>query len=137
MRFHGWSSWAEREFLPECQRPGVYLLACFQEGPPTSVDTMSREIIYVGETVDQTLAKRWYDFARSAFQGKSGHSGGWTFSEKFLENRVSEPPSWLFLAAMPVLFEKPRRSAFIRYVERRIIWEYVDHFGEYPSCNTK
>lgn len=43
----------------------------------------------------------------------------------------------LFIAALPVRIEDPYRSAYIRYVERQLIWEYLQRFGEFPLCNQR
>lgn len=82
------------------------------------------------------MKTRWYQFARSAFERKSGHSGGWSFSREFFDRQKTEP-SWLYVAALPVLLDEPRRSAWIRHVERQLIWEYVERFERLPVCNSK
>ena len=94
-------------------------------------------VIYIGETCDQNLAQRWYQFNRSAFEQKPGHSGGWTFSGLYCDNRIVEPVGWLYVAALPMTLQEPHSSAYIRFVERWLIWEYVQKFNALPACNSK
>ena len=135
-RFERWVPWAKRNDTTDSGKAGVYLLGRFEASPPEVVEPLSESVIYIGETCDQTLGKRWYQFNRSAFE-KAGHSGGWTFSARYCENCVVEPVGWLYVAPLPVTIDEPHRSAFIRYVERRLIWEYVQKFNTLPPCNSK
>jgi len=137
LTFEPWLHWDNRAETPNHDRPGVYVLARFDETPCTEVDPTAAEIIYIGETCSQTLADRWYQFGRSAFQQKSGHSGGWTFAATYCDNRVMPPPAWLYVAALPVALDEPHASAFIRYAERRLIWEFVQRHGIMTPCNSK
>src|SRR5262249_2851773 len=135
--FDSWTRWSDRDAMAGCERPGVYLLAKFESSPPRVVVPVISNIIYIGETCDQSLSKRWYQFNRSAFYQKGGHSGGWTFADKFCENRIVDPPSWLYVAPLPVFLEEPEQSAYIRFVERWLIWEFVKAFKARPICNSK
>jgi hypothetical protein len=132
-----WIPWRDRQGIKGCDQPGVYLLGQLNGVPPKRVDAGAPEVIYVGETCDQNLSKRWYQFNRSAFRQKSGHSGGSTFAEKFCQNQIVVPFDWLYVAAHPVDMEEPRRSAHIRYVERWLLWLFVDRHGRLPHCNSK
>jgi len=85
------------------------------------------QVIYIGESCERTIGKRLYDFDRSAFQAKNGHSAGWTYAEKFGDEGQS-----LFVSVLPVELQEPGSSAFIRYAERKLIWEYVRLRGEMP-----
>jgi hypothetical protein len=135
--FDNWTPWANRKAIKNCDRPGVYLLGQFPSPPPTSVDPVAENIVYVGETCDQSLLGRWYQFGRSAFERKNGHSGGWTFSDRFLASCVAEAPPWLYVATLPVFLDEPHQSTYIRFIERWLIWEYVQKFGARPICNSK
>lgn len=132
-----WIPWRDRFNIKNCDQPGVYLLGQFEGGAPEAVDADADAVIYIGETCDQTLAKRWYQFNRSAFLQKPGHSGGWTFAATFCENQVVEPFEWLYVAAYPVDMEEPKRSAHIRCVERLLLWTFVDRHNRLPRCNSK
>ena len=132
-----WVPWRSRLDVEGCDLPGVYLLGQFTNGAPPQVDAGAPEVIYVGETCDQTLAKRWYQFNRSAFLQKSGHSGGWTFAAEFCQSQIVEPFDWLYVAAYPVDMDEPRRSAHIRFVERWLLWTFVDRHNRLPRCNSK
>ena len=115
-RFMPWTSWVTRYDIKDCERPGVYLLGKFDSQPPAEVDSISAPVIYIGETCDQNLAQRWYQFNRSAFEQKPGHSGGWTFSGLYCDNRIVEPVGWLYVAALPMTLQEPHSSAYIRFV---------------------
>jgi hypothetical protein len=135
--FGPWTPWAARYDIKDWEQPGVYLLGKFDSRPQVDVEPISSSVIYIGETCDQNLAKRWYQFNRSAFEQKPGHSGGWTFSARYCNNCVTEPVFWLYVAALPVLLDDPHRSAYTRYVERWLIWQYVQKFNTLPACNSK
>lgn len=136
-RFQPWTHWSKREGIQRCDLPGVYVLARFESQPPDEVDPTCVEVIYIGETSRNSLSGRWYQFRRSAFELKGGHSGGWTFAARFCDNKVGPAPAWLHVAAVPVDLHEPHASAFIRFAERRLIWEYVQRHGVMPQCNRK
>ena len=136
-QFQPWVSWLRRCESQHCDRPGVYILARFDSPPSGIVDPTVAEIIYIGETCKNSLGGRWLAFNRSAFEQKDGHSGGRTFAAKYCHNRVVQPPPWLHIAALPVELDEPHASAFIRYAERHLIWEYVQRHGAMPPCNKK
>lgn len=129
--FSTWTPWDQRDTIDGSQLPGVYLLAKFK-GPPPAVDAEDPAIVYVGETCGQTLLKRWYDFNRSAFQEKPGHSGGWTYREL-----IGVSPRGLHVAAVGVDMPEVKRDAYIRAVERTLIWQFVQRHGAMPKCNRK
>lgn len=135
--FKRWTRWTDRFGIDGCNQPGVYLLGRFESTPPEMVDPISQPVIYIGETCNQTLAKRWYQFGRSAFERKFGHSGGSTFSDQFCGSTTIDPPVWLYIAALPVFLDEPHRSAYIRFIERWLIWMYVQKFNTMPVCNSK
>jgi hypothetical protein len=133
--FSCWVSWADRSSLEGCQYPGVYLLAHFDVMPSKPADPQAQQIVYIGETCDRRLIDRWRNFHRSASTGKHAHSGGRTYRELF-----SDSASKLCVAALPIPVEQltePFRSLFIRYVERKLIWEYAWKWGSAPFCNRK
>jgi hypothetical protein len=134
--FSNWIPWDNRDSLPAVDKPGVYLLAIFpslDDMPSGEADALAREIIYIGETCKNSLTGRWYQFERSAFLGKNGHSGGWTYREKY-----GNTASQLYMAAFPVdIGNKTLQPLFVRYVERKLIWEYARKWGKAPSCNQK
>ncbi len=136
-QFEVWLRWADRCGIDGCDQPGVYLLGRFEDRPPDRVKPLVAEIIYIGETCSQTLEKRWYQFNRSAFEQKPGHSGGWTFANRFCNNKINVPCPWLYVAALPVRMDEPYRSAYIRFTERRLILDHVQRFGRLPLCNSK
>lgn len=132
--FSNWVQWANRETLDKIDKPGVYLLAQFVEPPSRNADPQVKEIIYIGETCNRVLKKRWDDFHRAAFQGKRGiHSGGENYREALTDNSDN-----LYVAAFPVSgLPDQLSSLFIRYVERKLILEYALRWGPAPKCNKK
>jgi len=132
-QFTPWVSWNERSEL-NLALPGVYILASFKKRVPRKDISLSRPLIYIGETCGQTLHGRLQQFARSAFKYKIGHSGGRTFHRKYALNRE---PEWLYISVLGVSKDEPHCSAYIRHVERAILWEYVCKHGKYPECNKK
>jgi len=132
--FSGWARWADRTAIDNIDAPGIYILAQFKKPPIGNADPQVQDIIYIGETCDRTLKKRWGNFHHAAFQGKKGiHSGGETYREILNDNGDN-----LYVAAFPVNeLSLQLRSLFIRYVERKLIWEYALKWGVAPKCNKK
>ena len=74
-----------------------------------------------------------WQFNRSAFLQKDGHSGGWSFS-----SRCAGQGERLFVSVFPVsTLLEPYRSAFVRHTERRLLWEFVLRWRRRPVCNSK
>lgn len=118
----------------ECiHKPGVYLLAHFDSAPSGKAKPLEEKIIYIGETCNN-LEDRWNQFDCSACQGKRGHSGGITYWKMFEKGKCCE----LYIAALPVdKMDGVLRSLFIRYIERKLIWEFAQKWGKAPECNKK
>ncbi len=134
-QFSRWMRWDERGNYEEANSPGVYILAHLRNTPLTSApaDPVASEVIYIGETTRNTLAGRWRQFDRTAFQGKAGHSGGRSYREL-----VGDAGEFLFVAAWPAKqLKEPHRLAFIKYLERELIWQYVQRWGRLPKCNIR
>ena len=128
--------WEQYDLRERTDLPGVYLLAHMASVPAGPGDPLSSDVIYIGETTGQTLEKRLYQFARSAFSRKSGHSGGWTYSDTFLDGEVAEStPEGLYVALLSVDMEARRAKAYIKAVERVTLWSYTEAHGRYPVCN--
>lgn len=136
VQFSEWMRWQEYPSHPDSKHPGVYLLGRFDSFPPT-LSCFDENIIYIGETVNQTLKERLYQFGRSAFRRTLGHSGGRTFSDKLLGGVGQDAPSWLYVALFPVTLTEPCLSAYIRFAERKLIWDYVQTWNALPQCNMK
>lgn len=129
--FSHWQPWNQRHTIPDINQPGVYLLAHFQEMPLGPVDPQDRGIVYIGETCD-SLKRRWRFFDRAAFENGENHSGGLTHRKKFGDRQDD-----LYVTAFPVkdIAQKEIRNAFILYVERKLLWEYVQRWDGLPMCN--
>jgi len=132
-KFTPWTNWSNRKDL-DLSLPGVYLLGRFTELAPPGRPDLSSNLIYIGETCGQQLRGRLYQFERSAFHDREAHSGGSIFAKEF---KFNSEPSWLYLSIHPVELPEPHNSAYIRHVERALIWEYVQEHGKLPRCNRK
>jgi hypothetical protein len=117
-----WSRWEAREELPD--RAGVYVIA---KGAPG-------QTIYIGKTWGgDGLRGRIRQFNRSATTGADGHAGGVTFNEAF---GATTDDLYVSVHAPVAINESPDvLYPYISYVERRLIWEYVEKHGKAPVCN--
>ena len=133
IKFSKWVKWPERKSIKNSDYPGVYLLAKFKRIPAGRVNPLNKSIVYIGETCNNTLKGRWYQFHCSAHYNKEGHSGGFTYFKKYRGN-VDD----LFVAALPVVNIKDNlRHLLIRYIERKLILEYAIKHRKQPECNKK
>jgi len=130
--FTKWTLWKHRKEF-DLSLPGVYILGRFEDGA-SGKPLMSAPLVYIGETCEQSLRSRLGQFERSAFLGKAGHSGGLTFSSTY---KSAPDPSWLYISVLGVSLEEPQSSAYIRYVERALLWRYVQNHRGLPACNRK
>jgi len=133
IKFSHWTRWAKRTSLKGICSPGVYILAHFDVASAGRASPQAEQIVYIGETCNNSLRGRWRQFNRSAFEGKSGHSGGRTYRQVFGGQGDN-----LYVTAFPVEgLDEEIRSLFIRYVERKLIWEFAQKWGTAPKCNRK
>jgi hypothetical protein len=131
--FSKWWPWSERKQIPGREFAGIYALSCFDNTMPKTVDVLDECVVYIGETCENSLSGRLEQFNRSAFIGKNGHSGGWSY-----RSRRADTGKTLYVSVLPIsTFEEPRRSSFIRHVERKLLWGYVSRWGRRPLCNSK
>jgi hypothetical protein len=131
--FTRWTRWADRKQIQGGDFAGIYALARFQSAPPVAADILDEGIVYIGETCENSLLGRLSQFNRSAFLGKDGHSGGWTYRALF-----ADAGDTLYVSVCPVPdLAEPHRSAFIRWAERQSLWDYVKRWGRRPVCNSK
>jgi hypothetical protein len=129
--FSPWIPWHDRAAFEHRKLPGVYVIAYFESVPGGPADPLSEQVVYIGETCDRTLHVRWRQFHNSAFLKKRGHSGGMTHAKL---RKI--PPGGLFVAALPFA-ASANRSLHVRYVERKLIWEFAQKWGSGPCCNRK
>lgn len=136
-KFSNWVRFSDFKNLASVKLPGVYVLAHFYDEVPREIDVCKNNTIYVGETTKQTIYKRLSQFSHSAFSRKNGHSGGWTYSQKFLNNSAQELiPENLYVAILPINKPEKESKAYIKLIERLVIWNYFQVNNDYPSCNT-
>lgn len=131
--FSPWVNWESRAEVVGRKQPGVYFIAR-SEKEPEDFRVNNDSIIYIGETTSQTLGDRLRQFNTSAFNVKPGHSGGNTFRETMSHDTIA---SMLWVSACPVDMGEVYTSTYIKYLERRLIWEYVCTYGCLPPCNSQ
>ena len=132
--FSPWFPWKDRTKIENSDSPGIYILAKFKQVPKGNANPNSKKIIYIGETCS-TLKSRWNQFNYSAFQGKRAHSGGSTYRKMY---EVGDNGNDLYVAALPVTSHRVNlRASFIRYFERKLIYEYALKYGSQPKLNLK
>lgn len=131
--FSKWFQWKERTKIKNIDSSGVYILARFKKLPSNKADIKDKNIVYIGETCNNSLNGRLRQFNLSAFRSKSGHSGGQAYCRQFKDKGEN-----LFVAAFPVTdLPKTLRDLFIRYVERKLIFEFALEYGSQPQLNHK
>ncbi len=135
-RFRGWARWSDWRDLEGINHPGVYMIALFDSDPPESISAVDEQVIYIGETC-RTLRERLRAFNRAAHDGVSKHSGGWRFHRVFGDGAMETMSNSLFVAVFDVDKPEPHLSAYIRYIERRLILEFVTANDRLPVCNGK
>ncbi|MDD3609915.1 MAG: hypothetical protein PHI49_09215 [Halothiobacillaceae bacterium] len=146
---HGWVPWSSIErpspqLKEVLKNPGVYVIAHSKSGD-LNHPWEERSVIYVGET-SKSLGERLKKFEVSATRegriegrGAAGHSGGIQFFIRKKDHRLEIDN--LYVSLMPVVRSKTS-SAYIRYAERVIIWEYVKNYSDdtesgMPLLNSK
>src|SRR5262249_25415906 len=72
--FSNWISLAQFRDLKTGWLPGVYVIAC-ADSQPIKMTVVDKRVVYIGETVSQTIRKR-LDQLNGSLAGRSGHSGG-------------------------------------------------------------
>lgn len=132
IEFSHWYLWKERNNIKNSKEPGVYMLAKLVTVPSGNANSLDNNIIYFGETC-RSLKGRWDQFDRSAFQSRPGHSGGRNYRKIY-----GDIGQYLYVAAMPVtIANKTLRSSFIRFLERKLILDFVVKHNRRPRCNLK
>ncbi len=128
-----WVTWRSRDRLSELDLPGIYFIGKYPAAP-SSLDIRNPSILYIGQTVCP-MKKRLQKFHFSAFDAKDGHYGGRTFSETFFDGLPGRVPRGLRVCVISVYGKEPARSALIRLLERKYIYEFVKVRGRLPLCN--
>ncbi|GIC75349.1 hypothetical protein [Moritella sp. F3] len=133
--FSEWFNFKDFEAKDGIEQQGTYIIGKFEIKPSEKVDFIDNNIIYVGETT-QKLKIRLKAFSNSAFKRKNGHSGGWTFSSKYLDKiPVDEIPHDLYLSIYSPEGNSAQKKALAKFAERKVILSYCLAHGKYPSCN--
>lgn len=158
--FSPWVCWANRNSLPDKEKPGVYIIGRFTQSPPSgTANPFDENVVYIGESSVGRFQGRWRSFDRSAFQGTGKHRGGKRYKERFggdptvlcvstlsdegLVKAFLRLESCLLLginagdAKIPITNELLLEidDLLIKYVERRLILLYSLTHGNRPICN--
>jgi len=144
IKFSRWKPWKERDTIKEKKSPGVYLLAHFRRSPRGRTNRYAEEIVYIGIS-NKSLGDRLASFHRTAFKDGTGHKGARTYRSRknfnTFKNRENtrRRQKVLYVATFPVNPKKTSddtlRKCFIRYVERKLIWDYCKEHARRPKCN--
>jgi len=128
VEFTPWCPWYERWAVNCRESPGVYLLAV-GVGAGDEVDALDGRIIYIGQT-SRELDRRWRYFGEAAEGREASHSGGRRFRHHHLSLTDLSVAAWA-----PGIVDKHLREAYVRYVERRLLLEWVMKHNTLPLCN--
>jgi hypothetical protein len=117
-------AWVDRAGLPD--DAGVYVIA---RGDPAHP-------VYIGRTWGaKGIRNRIRTFHRSATTGLKGHAGGVTFHGLFDGDTTG---LWVSVHLPTGIDPRPEvQHPYIAYVERLLIWEYVEMHGRLPACNSE
>jgi len=131
-QFSGWVLLHERRAMQGIRTPGVYLLALSEDQPAPYRENQD-SLIYIGETTRQTLLKRLSSFERSCTSDRPGHSGGVSFRKSFPSTLEAKN---LWVSILPVNLDNAHQNhAYIKFVERALIWDYVSKNNRPPTFN--
>ena len=135
IRFSRWFPWCDRDNLPNIDRPGIYIMAHFDEVPSGRASRHNNQIEYIGKTWGEGgLKERLKKFHRVATKGKGNHSGGKTYHKK--HHKIKDD---LYVAVCPFLGKSHEvdLNTFILYAERKLIWQFSAANGRLPNCNNE
>jgi hypothetical protein len=134
IRFSSWVTWEQRGVFAQLTIPGVYLLAHLATTLTGPADPLTREIVYVGET--GALHTRLGQFNTVALAGHGNHSGARAYYKEF---KFRPPLKGLSVAVLPMALDGAwnhrQGTAFRKYIERKLIWQYAAKWGDMPICN--
>ncbi|MBI5038674.1 MAG: hypothetical protein HZC13_02745 [Nitrospirae bacterium] len=150
--FSPWIAWNKRNSLKNSDPWGVYLLAHFDNVPEGSADPQSVETIYIGETTKGSFSKRWRGRKKLIDISKDNlHVAIFPVSnmelkkevenavDEFLKQRCKKSGKDTTIRKVLIKNELKERDiltqTFIKYVERKLIWEYVKLWGKRPALN--
>jgi hypothetical protein len=114
--------WEHRGTLPDA--PGIYRIS------------KAGRAIYFGKTWGEGgLRERIRAFNRSATSGMKGHAGGLTYHGQF----GGDVSGLSVEVHVPLVVKRDPEVLYpyIQYIERRLIWEYVERHGGLPVCNSE
>lgn len=107
-------------------------MVVFVGNAPQAVDLESDRICYIGSACERSLGWELQQFKYRCPAG-IGASG--------CDRITADPPfegARLWVSVFPVSdLDEPLRSAFIRHVQRELIWRWVIRNGRVPDCNSK
>lgn len=136
----GFSKWIPLKNRVELKTgflPGVYIVG-YNVQAMGRLNEFSEKVVYIGETVSQSISKRLYQFEHS-LKGKSAHSGGYNLFEQGYrpESLSVSIRSFTLPSGVDPEKAKAQRSALIRFLERKLLYEYVTERGCFPIGNSK
>ncbi len=134
-KFSKWHPLADHAELDTAlDSPGIYVLIDKKNLKANSRVSVNHPLLYIGETCSRTLRKRLQEFCKAGFEKQKNHSGGMTFKSLFSKKLAA---SQVYVSVLAVNKKEPQASAYIRSLERLMIWEYVCIHDALPKCNSK
>ncbi len=153
--FSPWIAWSKRKSFEKGNSSGVYLLAHFETVPEGPADPQSIEIIYIGETTKGSISKRWREGRKKLLDISKDnlYVAAFLVNNIELKEKVENDVDEFFKQRQkngrrnPTIVDRKHlvkeelkkrdmlTQTFIKYVERKLIWEYVRRWGKRPDYN--
>lgn len=164
IRFGAWVSWQDRNSQSDKNLPGIYVIGHFENQTPPNgaADPLDPNIIYIGEG-RRKLSSRWNAFDKATF-GRTNETRREAPnitdpSRLFVAFMTSSPLQWLdwdedsLAKKQNITVEEVRRllrqyettagakekgalnGAWIKFVERKLILDFLLKWDKLPDCN--
>lgn len=128
--FCGWKPWSGRSVIPRKNLSGIYFIALSKRTLKISESTTNSSP--ASEIPQAKHCQIDFSSLIPLRSVRPGHSGGNTFRMNLLE---TTPLEYLWISACPVDMGAPYTTAYIKYLERKLLCEFVCTWGRYPECN--
>ena len=134
IQFSEWYRFEDRnKIASDLKLKGVYILGKFSFVLKNKADPLDEHIIYIGQTT-RSLGERLKMFERCARYNSDGHSGGKEYYRQLTQK--GDNLDDLYVAIFTVNIEHPiYRDTFIKYIERKVIFDFVNKRGKKPRIN--
>ena len=134
VHFTDWRNWIARDRLADIKDIpkdfgvlGIYLLAAFESSDPPESESTARhlhpDVIYIGmsENVTKRVDKH--------------HGAVHRYRQKSMYNKTAKLYCCDWQSQWTNFDKRPPELACIRYIERKLIWEFANMFNRMPEMN--